>query len=126
MRGSIMAKKVLIVDDEEGIRDALEFFLDREGYETLIASTGEAVKTIISEQIPDLIILDILMPGMNGYELCEQIRDNPITHSIPILMLTGLANTKDELRGYNCGADDYLRKPFNTDELLLKVKKLLK
>ena len=112
-------KKVLIVDDEQNIVDILKFSLNREGYDTIEAGDGiTAVEKVFSEN-PDLIILDIMLPGIDGFEVCKKVRQKKTT---PILMLTAREDEIDKILGLELGADDYVTKPFSTRELMARVK----
>ncbi len=114
-----MNKKILIVDDERNIVEIIAFNLKKEGYEVLKASDGvEGVALALSEN-PDLILLDIMMPRMDGYEACKKIREKKAT---PIIMLTARAEEVDKVLGLELGADDYVTKPFGVRELLARVK----
>ncbi|MBW3110998.1 response regulator transcription factor [Bacillus sp. MCCB 382] len=118
-----MAKKVLLVDDEENIVDVCSRYLIREGYDVSTASNGiEAIKRYHSFN-PDIVILDIMMPEMDGWQVAEKIRED---HDTPIIMLTALGQEKDRIYGLTIGADDYVTKPFSPRELLLRVKNVLR
>lgn len=118
-----MANKVLLVDDEENIVDVCSRYLMREGYEVSIASNGyEAIQQYKTFQ-PDIVILDIMMPQMDGWQAAEKIREDSDT---PIIMLTALGQEKDRIYGLTIGADDYVTKPFSPRELLLRVKNVLR
>ncbi len=111
-------RKVLIVDDEKAIVDILKFHLKRSGYETIEAYDGlEAVK-LAEENKPDLVLLDIMIPHMNGFEVCNKLRTKMIT---PIIMLTAREDVADKILGLSLGADDYISKPFNVREVLARV-----
>lgn len=114
-----MDKKVLIVDDEKNIVDIIAFNLKKEGYQILKASDGEQGVRMAMEQEPDLILLDIMMPKMDGYEACKKIREKKNT---PIIMLTARAEEVDKVLGLELGADDYVTKPFGVRELMARVK----
>ncbi|MDX8344254.1 response regulator transcription factor [Rossellomorea sp. YZS02] len=118
-----MAKKVLLVDDEENIVDVCSRYLIREGFDVSTASNGiEAIKGYHSFN-PDIVILDIMMPEMDGWQVAEKIRED---HDTPIIMLTALGQEKDRIYGLTIGADDYVTKPFSPRELLLRVKNVLR
>lgn len=116
--------KILVIEDEKemvrGLKDILEF----EGYEVATAETGKEGLHAIARKIPDCIILDLMLPDISGYDVCEQIRRKKL-HT-PILMLTAKAQEYDKIRGFNAGADDYLTKPFSIGELLARVMALLR
>ena len=113
-----MAQTVLIVDDEKNIVNIIAFNLKKEGYEVLTAGDGEEAVAIADEKNPDLILLDIMMPKMDGYEACRKIREK---HNMPIIMLTARAEELDKVLGLEMGADDYVTKPFVPLELLARV-----
>ncbi len=116
-------QKILIVDDEKEIRDLIEIYLKSEGYETLKAADGEEALNILNREDPDLIILDIMMPKMNGIDACLKIREE---RQMPIIMLSAKSEDVDKILGLNMGADDYLTKPFNPLELVARVKSQLR
>lgn len=119
-----MAKtKLLVVDDEWHMRNLLRFFLTRDGFEITEAKHGEEALAFLDQNDFDLIILDLMMPGMDGWEVCTEVRKKGQT---PILMLTARTETKDKVRGLNLGADDYLVKPFEPEELVARVHALLR
>jgi len=118
--------KILIADDDIEIQELLRFTLENEGYQTVIACDGEeAVSKALTEK-PDMLVLDVLMPKLTGYEVCEKIRQNPATSLLPIIMLTSLAQVKDRITGIKLGADEYLSKPFEPYELVARIEGLLK
>ncbi|MDR1439303.1 MAG: response regulator transcription factor [Clostridiales bacterium] len=114
-----MAKKILIVDDEKSIVDIVKFNLRREGFETIEAYDGETALHMTQSQKPDLILLDVMLPEMDGFTVCREIRR---TMSVPILMLTAKADEVDRILGLELGADDYILKPFSNRELVARVK----
>lgn len=114
--------KILVVEDEERIRKVIKSFLEKKGYNVKEASDGEEGLDIFYEWNPDLILLDIMMPKKDGYEVCRAVREEKST---PILMLTAKTQEEDEIRGLEFGADDYIRKPFSLRILELRVKNLL-
>ena len=120
-----MAKYVLIVDDEPNIVLSLEFLMKKEGYEVLSVSNGEEAMQAIAETIPDLVLLDVMMPRKDGYEVCQELRSNPSWKDIKIIMLTAKGRVVEREKGLALGADDYVTKPFATHELVEKVKALL-
>ena len=115
-----MSKKILIVEDEKNIVDILSFNLSREGYETLEAYDGATGLKLALEEDPDLILLDIMLPQMNGFDVCKAVREK--NTSIPIIMLTAREEESDKVFGLEVGADDYITKPFSMRELLARVK----
>ena len=115
-----MEKKILIVEDEQNIVDILSFNLEREGYDTIEAYDGPTGLKLALEENPDLILLDLMLPGMDGFDVCRQIRR--AGHATPILMLTAREEEADKVLGLELGADDYNTKPFSMRELLARVK----
>ena len=115
-----MGKTVLIVEDEQNIVDILAFNLSREGYDTMEAYDGATGLQLALEHNPDLILLDLMLPEMNGFEVCRRIRETGST--IPVLMLTAREEEADKVMGLELGADDYITKPFSMRELLARVK----
>lgn len=116
-------ERILIVDDEKEIRDLIDIYLKGEGYDTIKAENGEEALNILEEQNVDLIILDIMMPKVNGIEACLRIREE---REMPIIMLSAKSEDMDKILGLNTGADDYLTKPFNPLELVARVKSQLR
>jgi DNA-binding response OmpR family regulator len=116
---------ILVADDDPDIRDIVSFRLRRAGYETVEASNGDEALKLANERPPALFILDVMMPQVNGFEVARELRGDSSTEGIPILMLTASVQDKDIARGFETGADDYLRKPFKTNELLDRVSSLL-
>ena len=114
-----MSKKILIVDDEKNIADILRFNLKKEGYDTIEAYDGEQAIELALSQNPDLILLDIMLPKMDGFTVCRKLRQ---TLSTPILMLTAKEEEVDKVLGLELGADDYITKPFSPRELMARVK----
>lgn len=114
-----MDKKILIIDDEKNIVDILKFHLEKNGYRTLYAHDGvQGVETALAES-PDLILLDVMLPEMDGFDVCKKIREKT---SIPIIMLTAREEEVDKILGLELGADDYMTKPFSARELLARIK----
>ncbi len=118
-----MNETVLIVEDTNDTVELLKYNLQKEGYSTMTAQNGEEAIAALQTHKPDLMILDIMLPGLNGWETCEALRSEGVT--IPIIMLTALSTKEDQIRGLTIGADDYLPKPFSVKELMLRVKRLL-
>jgi two-component system KDP operon response regulator KdpE len=114
---------ILIVDDEPAIARLVRAKLQADGYATLTASRGEEAIDLLDDERPDLIILDLMMPGMDGYETLRRIRS---TTQVPVIMLTARAGDADRLKGFQVGADDYITKPFNPDELAARVAAVLR
>ena len=117
-------KKILIVDDEDPIRQFMKINLDYQGYQTVEAASGEEAIKIFEKEKPSLAILDIMLPGMSGYEVCEKIRNEaPMTG---IIMVSAKSQDIDKILGLEKGADDYIIKPFNPQELILRVRSLMR
>ncbi|MCL2353784.1 MAG: response regulator transcription factor [Defluviitaleaceae bacterium] len=114
-----MAKKILVVDDEKNIVDIVSFNLSKEGYKVVAVKDGEAALIAFDKEKPDLIILDVMMPKLDGFETCKRIREKS---QVPIIMLTARAEEVDKVLGLELGADDYVVKPFSVRELLARVK----
>jgi DNA-binding response OmpR family regulator len=120
-----MSKRVLIVDDEPNIVISLEFLMKREGYDVVLAADGEAAIGALAESLPDLVVLDVMLPKMNGFDVCRRIRADPRWRGIKILMLTAKGRETEVAKGLGLGADVYVTKPFSTKELVAQVKALL-
>ena len=118
-----MAKTVLIVDDEENIAELLRLYLEKEGYNTLTASDGGAAVTLFRMHAPDLVLLDIMLPVMDGWAVCRTIRAES---RVPIIMLTAKGETIDKVSGLKMGADDYIAKPFEMKEVLARIEAVLR
>ena len=117
---------ILIVDDvPENIR-LLGTILQKEGYKISAAKEGMQALAIATKGIPDLILLDVMMPEADGFEICQRLKDNPVTKDIPIIFLTAMDQVKDMVKGFQAGAADYITKPFNTVELLVRIRTHLK
>lgn len=121
-----MNKTILIVDDEKDIVELVAYNLTREGYQVTKAYDGQQAWQFIRENRPDLVILDLMLPGINGFELCRLIRKQRETEDLPIIMLTAKTDSVDKITGLEIGADDYLTKPFNVRELLARVRAVLR
>ena len=120
-----MGASVLLVDDEPNIVLSLEFLLKKEGYDVRIARNGEDAIRLVGERRPDLILLDVMLPVRDGYDVCETIRANPAWKAIPILMLTAKSREVAREKALALGANDYVTKPFSTRELVNRVKRML-
>jgi two-component system alkaline phosphatase synthesis response regulator PhoP len=118
--------KILIVDDEQDIVELLSYNLGKEGFSTLKAYDGEAAIGLVRSGKPDLMILDLMLPKMNGLDVCKAIRRNPETASLPIIMLTAKGDEIDKIIGLEIGADDYITKPFSVKELVARVRSILR
>lgn len=120
------AKKILIVEDEKDILQLVKLYLDKEGYRTVTASTGsEGLKQVRAEK-PDLVVLDLMLPEIDGLEVCKRLRSAPETAMLPIIMLTAKAEESDTIIGLELGADDYVTKPFSPKTLVARVKALFR
>jgi len=119
-------KNVLIIEDETDLSELLAFNLEQEGYSPVCVYDGREGLEKAVREVPDLIILDLMLPGMMGTDVCREIRRNPATSAIPVLMLTARGEEIDRVVGFEVGADDYLAKPFSMRELLLRVKAILR
>ena len=115
------AYKILVVDDEEHIRRILKFQLEKNGYSVVTAENGEEALQFVRREQPDLIVLDLMMPKIDGFEVCRRIRRDFQTSQIPIIMLTAKSDLPDKIKGLKDGANDYLIKPYSNEELLLRV-----
>jgi len=116
-------RRVLVVDDEESVRELIELYLTKEGFQVLLAKEGREALRLNGEQRPDLIILDLMLPGLDGWEVCRQIRS---ISRVPIIMLTARSEEVDRVVGLELGADDYVVKPFSPRELVARVKAVLR
>lgn len=117
-----MARSVLVVDDEPNIVVSLEFLMEQAGFEVRIAADGEAALKALEEKVPDLVLLDVMMPKRDGYDLCQMIRANPDWKDVRIIMLTAKGRDVEKEKGMALGADEYVTKPFSTRELVERVK----
>ena len=119
-------EKILIVDDDLDILDVLRITLEDEGYNITEAHNGQEALDIIKKEPPDLVITDLKMPKMDGTKLCQALREDMLIHNMPIIMLTGKSEVTDKVSGINAGADDYIVKPFESKELVARVKMILR
>lgn len=120
-----MPPEILIVDDEPNIALSLEFLMEEAGYRVRIATDGAAALAAIEDSVPDLVLLDVNLPKRNGYEVCEAIRSNPELSKVRVVMLTAKGRDIEREKGLALGADDYITKPFSTDEVVARLKPLL-
>ena len=123
---SALKPLVLIVEDEADLVTLLKYNLEKENFRTLSAGDGEEALLLASEQVPSLVLLDWMLPLMSGLEVCRQMRRNPKTRDIPIIMLTARGEEADKVRGLNSGADDYIAKPFSPTELVARMRAVLR
>ena len=120
-----MGKKVLIADDEPNIVTSLEFLLRQKGYEVRVAHAGDEALAAVAAFAPDLVLLDVMMPRMSGYDVCQKLRENPATRALPIIMLSAKGRDVEVTKGMAVGADAYVTKPFSTKELVARVQQML-
>ena len=120
-KGSFVAYKILVVDDEPTIVRLMEFILTRQGHELLVATNGEDALAMVRTHAPDLVLLDIMMPRVDGYEVARLLRADPATSALPIIMLSAKAQDEDIRKGEDAGVDDYITKPFSPDHLVRVV-----
>ncbi len=120
-----MTRSILVVDDEPNIVMSLEFLIKQAGYEVRVARDGEAALQAMEEQLPDLVLLDVMMPKRDGFDVCETIRANPAWKDIPIIMLTAKGRDVEREKGLALGADAYITKPFSTREAMERIKQFL-
>lgn len=120
-----MTRKILIVDDEQNIAISVEFLMKREGFEVTVARDGEEGLEHIRADRPDLVLLDVMMPKLNGFQVCEAVRSDPELAEVRIVMLTAKGREAEINKGMSLGADAYIPKPFATSDLVAKVKALL-
>ena len=120
-----MTKRILIADDEPNIVAAIEFLLTQSGYEVQVARNGEEALTVVESCVPDLVLLDVMMPKKSGYEVCTRIRERADWRHVKVVMLSAKGREAEVNRGLAIGADLYMTKPFSTRELLAKIKELL-
>ncbi len=118
--------RILVADDDEANRDLLSGLLDGEGYDVTCAGDGEQALRVVRNESVDLALLDVMMPGKTGFSACLAIKSRPETRLIPVILVTGLTSTDDRVQGIKCGADDFLSKPVNKQELLARVHSLLR
>ena len=117
---------ILVIDDDELVSRTLHRALKIYGYHVMVANSGTEGLQLARRHRPDLFILDIMMPGVDGYQVCRQIRGDPLLKELPVLFLTAKAKDEDKIEGFRAGADDYLSKPFNMEELQLRVRAILR
>src|SRR5205085_6802701 len=117
-----MTKRILIADDEQAVRQLLDLVLRSQGYEVLTAQNGDQAVRMAQERVPDLVLMDLMMPHLDGYEAIRQLRNDTRTAHLPMLILTAKSTPDDVVTGFETGADDYITKPFNIPELLARIK----
>jgi len=126
MTSEVTTPKILIVDDSKENIDLIAYFLKPQNYNILTASDGVEALSVLEGELPDIILLDIMLPKMDGFQVCERIKKNQETRFIPVIMITALKELKDKIRSLEAGADDFISKPFENVELLTRVKSLLR
>ena len=118
--------RILVVDDEPDVLELVVYHLEKEAYRVDVADTGDKALKMARENLPSLLVLDLMLPGINGLEICRLLKRDPKTRDIPILMLTARASEEDRVKGLELGAHDYVTKPFSPRELVLRIKNLLR
>lgn len=121
-----MSHHVLVVEDEGDVADLLRYNLSRAGYTVKVAESGPAALQAVAEERPDAVILDLMLPGMSGYEICQRLRADPETTRLPVLMLTAKGEAAERIKGLELGADDYITKPFSPKELVLRLQAVMR
>lgn len=119
-------QKILIVEDEPDIREILEYNLEREGFEVFSAPDGRVGLSEARRRVPDLVLLDLMLPGLDGLDVCRQLKDSPSTRGIPVVMVTAKGDEADVVLGLGLGADDYVTKPFSPKELVARIKAVMR
>ncbi|MBX3499819.1 MAG: phosphate regulon transcriptional regulator PhoB [Alphaproteobacteria bacterium] len=121
-----MQPHILLVEDEKSLVELLRYNLEQSGYRVTVATNGEEALTAVADDRPDLVLLDWMLPLMSGLEVCRQLRRQPTTSNIPIIMLTARGEEGDRIRGLDAGADDYVSKPFSPSELVARIRAVLR
>jgi two-component system phosphate regulon response regulator PhoB len=117
---------ILVVEDEDALSTLLQYNLEKEGYEVVVAADGEEALTLVSEKLPDLVVLDWMLPKVSGIEVCRRLRQRSESRNVPIIMLTARGEESDRIRGLDTGADDYVVKPFAMSELSARIRAVLR
>jgi len=120
-----MPGKILVADDSPNIRDILKISLEGDGYTVVLAEDGEQALAIVAQENPDLLIMDVMMPKVNGFQVCRRVKTERATHDVPVIMLSAKSAQQDVYWGKDCGADEYMTKPFSTKELVKTIERLL-
>lgn len=123
---SLQGKRILLVEDESSIVDVVSQALKRHGFDVMTADNGDDALDMLYPVLPDLVLLDLMLPGMDGWEVCRRIRSSPESRALPIIMMTARRDERDLVQGLELGADDYIRKPFSLVELMARVKSLIR
>jgi two-component system phosphate regulon response regulator PhoB len=118
--------QILIVEDERDLVDLLQFNLKQAGHETSFALDGEQALERVKQKVPDLVLLDLMLPDIPGTEICKQLKSSPRTHNVPVIMVTARSDEVDRVVGFELGADDFVTKPFSVRELMLRIKAVLR
>lgn len=121
-----MKPNILVVEDEDSLATLLQYNLEKEGYDVAVAADGEEALLLVDERLPDLIVLDWMLPKISGIEVCRRLRQRPETRNAPIIMLTARGEETDRIRGLDTGADDYVVKPFSMTELAARIRAVLR
>ena len=121
-----MTPFILVVEDEDALSTLLQYNLDKEGYDVVVAADGEEALTLVSERLPDIVILDWMLPKVSGIEVCRRLRQRAESRNVPIIMLTARGEESDRIRGLDTGADDYIVKPFAMSELSARIRAVLR
>ena len=124
--GMLAKPRVLIVEDEDAQAEVLRYNFDREGFDVTVAGDGDEAMLAVEERQPDLVLLDLMLPGTSGIAVCRRLRSRPETRALPIIMLTARGEESDRVRGFESGADDYVVKPFSPSELVARVRAILR
>ena len=117
---------ILVIDDEKDLIDLVRYNLEKEGFDVIAASDGQSGLEVASRHAPDLVVLDLMMPGIDGLQICQRLRADPRTARMPVIMLTAKATEADRIVGLELGADDYITKPFSPREVVARVKAVLR
>ncbi len=121
-----MKKSIVVIEDESDILEVLKYNLEREGYRVRTCRDGESGLRLVREENPDLVLLDLMLPSLDGIEICRRLREDPVTRSLPVIMLTAKGEESDVVLGLGVGADDYVTKPFSTGELTARIRAVLR
>ena len=121
-----MSATILVVEDEKSISTLIQYNLEKEGFKVHTSETGEEGFEQIKKNLPDLVLLDWMLPDLSGIDICKQIKKDPKLKSIPVIMLTAKSEEADKIRGFETGADDYVTKPFSTKELILRIQESMR